>query len=324
MHTKSELYAQAQRTVAGRRQKVITLAQQTQEKARAAIPGLAQLEGQVRAGSFQAARLAALGAGPDKVRWAQEENRQAQQQLDELLRSNGYNPQMLEPRYSCPLCRDRGVVDGRPCRCVRQLARQLRREELLVDSALTLSSFDTLDMTLYPLDPDHISGMTIREYMTQTLASLRTYAETFDLHSSSLLLFGNAGLGKTHAALAIANTVLDRGFDVIYISSPDLCAQLERARFEDDDTLMRACQEADLLILDDLGTESLSSYTLSCLYTLVNDRMAKRRPTIYTTNIVDSALLEKRYTEKIASRLSGSCEPVEFIGSDVRQLLHLR
>ena len=50
---------------------------------------------------------------------------------------------------------------------------------------------------------------------------MRSYAEEFDHHSESLMLFGNAGLGKTHAALALAGIVLEKGYDVIYVSSPE-------------------------------------------------------------------------------------------------------
>lgn len=320
MHTRSDLFAEARRRIAGRRQKAITLAQQTHATALAAIPELAKLEEEARSCGFKAACLGAQGADHAVVEATLQKGRDARAARDALLRQNGYNPETLEPRYACPLCKDSGIKDGRACQCVIRLARQLRREELLEGSALSLASFDNLDPSVYPTDFDPIMGTSVREYMTDILSFLRQYADSFDLHSSSLLLFGNAGLGKTHAALAIASRVLDLGYDVIYVSAQDVCVQLERDRFEDDCTLMDAMLEADLLILDDLGTESLSSYTLSCLYTLVNTRMGQRLPTIYTTNIVDSALLEKRYTEKIASRLSGSCQSVEFLGNDVRQM----
>ena len=324
MRTRGELYSEARRIVAGRKQKAITLAQQAREKAAAALPDLLKLEDEARHCGFQAARLAASGADHSVVEATLQKGRDTRARRDELLRQNGYNPEMLEPRYTCPLCKDSGTLNGRPCKCIISLTRQMRREEMLSGSALSLTSFDSLDLAMYPLDIDKVSGMSIRDYMKETLGALRAYAETFDLNSSSLLIFGNAGLGKTHAALSIASTVLERGYDVIYISAQDMCSQLERARFDDDSSLMDAMLEADLLILDDLGTESMSSYTLSCLYTLVNTRMAKRRPTIYTTNIVNSAMLEKRYTEKIASRLSGSCEPVEFLGNDIRQILQMQ
>ena len=69
------------------------------------------------------------------------------------------------------------------------------------------------------------------------------------------MLIGNAGLGKTHAALAIAGLVLEQGHDVIYVSSPDFFGKIEASRFDpsgDADTLLRTASTADLLILDEV------------------------------------------------------------------------
>ena len=81
---------------------------------------------------------------------------------------------------------------------------------------------------------------------------------------------------------------------------------------------LAALEAAQLLVLDDLGTECLSPYTASCLYSLVNTRVCRRLPTIYTTNIVRDEDLQRRYTEKLVSRLLGSCEMLAFCGEDIR------
>ncbi|WP_243001187.1 ATP-binding protein [Faecalibacterium sp. OF04-11AC] len=134
------------------------------------------------------------------------------------------------------------------------------------------------------------------------------------------MLVGNAGLGKTHAALAIAGIVLDKGYDVIYVSSPDFFGKMEASRFDpsgDADTLLRTAATADLLILDDLGTEFVTPYFITTFYSLLNNRLGAGLPTIVTTNITDGSLLEKRYTEKISSRLSAFV-PFNFVGEDIR------
>ena len=179
----------------------------------------------------------------------------------------------------------------------------------------------------YPNAYHPLLGCTVRQYMAERLQELKEYADAFDLRSSNLLLCGSAGLGKTHAALAIAGIVLDKGYDVIYISSQELFGHLDKVRrssFSDEeamqDSMMDAVLSADLLILDDLGTEYFSQYVASCLYTVLNSRIGHRLPTIYTTNITDDRVFESRYTEKIASRLTGSCERVEFYGSDIRKM----
>ena len=136
------------------------------------------------------------------------------------------------------------------------------------------------------------------------------------------MLFANAGLGKTHAALAIAGIVLEKGYDVIYVSSPDFFSKLEGLHFGADpageeETLMQTAAGADLLILDDLGSEFNSAFLISSLYSLLNNRLGAKLPTIVTTNITDGALLEKLYTEKISSRLSAFV-PCLFAGDDIR------
>ena len=131
---------------------------------------------------------------------------------------------------------------------------------------------------------------------------------------------GSSGLGKTHLALAIADAVLENGHDVLYTSSAALAAHLGREHFDYDarDEWLTACQEADLLILDDLGTEYISPLTISILYELINTRMLTQRPTVYTTNITDQAVFTARYTEKVASRIMGNCRMFKFFGTDQR------
>ena len=82
------------------------------------------------------------------------------------------------------------------------------------------------------------------------------------------------------------------------------------------DEWLAACQEADLLILDDLGTEYITPLTISVLYELINTRMLTHRPTIYTTNITDQSVFVARYTEKVASRMAGRCNDVQVFGTD--------
>mgnify|MGYP001038577504 CR=1 FL=1 len=196
------------------------------------------------------------------------------------------------------------------------------RKEIEALSSLSIASFDTMELRYYPNRADEKVGGAIRPYMADMLADLRSYAEEFDHHSESLMLFGNAGLGKTHAALAIAGIVLEKGYDVIYVSSPDFFSKLEGLHFGADpageeETLMQTAAGADLLILDDLGSEFNSAFLISSLYSLLNNRLGAKLPTIVTTNITDGALLEKLYTEKISSRLAAFVQ-IQFLGSDIR------
>ena len=318
MRTKNELYQEALRTVAARRQMARARAEDARAEAEAAVPALRHAEEEVRVRGIRCALAGA--AGKDRTE-AASALADARQRLAALLAASGRPADALEPRFTCRQCQDTGSVDGRTCECVHKVMQQLRRKEIEALSSLSISSFDTMKLEYYPNILDSATGQNIRAYMEQLLAGLKDYAEDFSpAENESLMLIGNAGLGKTHAALAIAGIVLEKGYDVIYVSSPDFFGKVEASRFDpsgDAETLLRTASTADLLILDDLGTEFVTPYFITTFYSLLNNRLGAGLPTIITTNITDGSLLEKRYTEKISSRLSAFI-PFRFIGSDIR------
>ena len=249
MRTKNELYQEALRTVARRRQTARAKAEDARAEAEAAVPGLRHAEEEVRVRGIRCALAGA--AGKDRT-------------------------DALEPHFTCRLCEDTGIVDGHTCSCVHKVMQQLRRSEIEALSSLSISSFDTMELRYYPARMDASLGEPVRSYMSTLLDDLRGYADEFDTTSESLMLLGNAGLGKTHAALAIAGEVLEKGFDVIYVSSPDFFSKLEALHFGSDpageeEMLLRTAAGADLLILDDLGSEFNSSFLISTLYSLLGD-----------------------------------------------------
>ena len=319
MRTKRELYQEAMRAVALRRQTARANAEDARAAAEAAGPALRHAEEEVR---VRGVRCALAGASGKDRTAAAAALAKAKQDLTALLASSGRPADALEPHFTCKKCQDTGTFEGHTCICVHKLMQKLRREEIESLSSLSISSFDTMELRYYPNTMDDKLGEPVRSYMGSLLAELRAYAEEFDRSSESLMLFGNAGLGKTHAALAIAGIVLEKDFDVIYVSSPDFFSKLEALHFGADpggeeETLLQTAAGADLLILDDLGTEFNSSFFLSTLYSLLNNRLGAHLPTIVTTNITDGALLEKLYTEKISSRLSAFV-PCLFAGQDIR------
>ena len=318
MRTKNELYQEALRTIAARRQTARALAEDARAEAEAVIPALRHAEEEVRVRGIRCALAGASGKDRTAANAALTE---AKQKLAALLAASGRSADALEPKFTCKKCQDTGVVDGRTCSCVHKVMQALRRKEIEGLSSLSISSFDTMKLSYYPNVIDPALGLNVRTYMGQLLAGLKDYAEDFfPAENESLMLVGNAGLGKTHAALAIAGIVLDKGYDVIYVSSPDFFGKMEASHFDpsgDADTLLRTAATADLLILDDLGTEFVTPYFITTFYSLLNNRLGAGLPTIVTTNITDGSLLEKRYTEKISSRLSAFV-PFNFVGEDIR------
>lgn len=317
MRTKDELFRAAQREISARRQRAVMQAETERRAAFAANPALAAADDAHMRAGLSLAKAAALGGDMDAARAALAE---ADKALADAVKAAGYSEEAFQPKYSCPLCQDTGMRNGIPCQCVADAARRLRREEINAASPLGLCQFSTFDVTRYPDTVEPELDISARAYMTKLLNYCQNYAAKFSSKSTNLLFMGHSGLGKTHLALAIADAVLEGGHDVLYTSSAALAARLGREHFDyaSGDEWLTACQEADLLILDDLGTEYITPLTISVLYELINTRMLTERPTIYTTNITDQSVFVARYTEKVASRMLGGCKMFKFFGTDQR------
>lgn len=226
-----------------------------------------------------------------------------------LLEAHGYPADYTDVHYDCEKCKDLGFVDTKMCECFKR-ALVLRGYETSGLGALVgKQTFDNYSL-------DYFKGEDL-ERMQQNYAMIKFYAENFSRKSDSLLLMGGTGLGKTHLSSALAKVVIDRGFDVLYTSALNMISDFEKAKFrgEQDDT--DRYFSAELLIVDDLGTELGGNFTESCLYNVIDTRICKGLPTVISTNL-DPAQLSARYTGRIYSRLMGVCRPLLFRGPDVR------
>lgn len=232
----------------------------------------------------------------------------------EILRALGKSPDYLKPHYRCSLCEDTGYVDGKRCICLKKALILEGFEHSGLGTLLQTQSFETFDLSYYQGEN--------RLRMEQNLAICRAYAASFSpKQSGSLLLYGPTGLGKTHLSTSIARQVIEQGYDVCYVTATELFSVYENARFAHDASATPTQRYAtcDLLILDDLGTEATTQYSVSCLYDLLNIRMNRSLPWIINTNLFDDDL-QKKYQDRIVSRLFGASRPLLFSGKDVRFL----
>jgi DNA replication protein DnaC len=135
------------------------------------------------------------------------------------------------------------------------------------------------------------------------------------------LLIGGTGLGKTHLSTSVAKAVIERGFDVLYVSAIDMFSDFEKKQFGNGEGYVdntRRYFECDLLIIDDLGTELTNQFTVSCLYNVINSRINSARSTFINTNLSKKEI-ESKYAERITSRLFGEYYPLVFSGIDIRK-----
>ena len=262
----------------------------------------------------------------EKIADLKEANLRLQAERAGLLARAGLPENYTDEIYACPRCHDTGYTPEGMCECLRrEYNAELTRElsGLLRDDG---ERFDAFRLDYYGTETDPALGVSPREAMRLVYDTCRTYAAGFSRSSPSLIFRGGPGLGKTFLSACVAREVAARGFSVAYESAPRALGEFETQRFSRDAAeadaaaaKVREYLSCDLMILDDLGTEMTTSFTVSALDQLVNTRLTESRQTIISTNMGEGEI-ERRYGGQIASRLAGEFETLIFAGSDIRRL----
>ncbi|CAK7062059.1 MAG: hypothetical protein DELT_03072 [Desulfovibrio sp.] len=229
---------------------------------------------------------------------------------DEIARAKG----LLIP-YACPACRDTGLVGRKYCACFLREVYQSIYGAADVD-ALT-ESFERADMSVFDGEKELAMGKTQRALAELAYGICKKYVDAFpDTPRLNLLLRGKAGLGKSYLLRCVASAAKKRGIDVCLIRAGELFGAFFRHRMGEEMPLS-FLQDAQLLLVDDLGTEPMTqNVTTEYLFDLLNRRLEAGRHTAVATNVDD---LQGRYGERISSRLeSRECAVLMLDGTDLR------
>lgn len=308
-----EVYRNAAAALAARRAAAEREASERRAAFFEACPRAAQIERELARTGVAAARAVLAGGNVrENLTRLKESNLALQREQKELLRQAGLPEDHLTTRYTCAACGDTGYIDGKMCACLRQALREEACRELNELSPLTLSTFETFSLDYYPEQ--------VRPAMEKLLFHCMEYAKSFSFSSPNIIMMGSTGLGKTHLSLAIARAVIDRGYGVVYGSVNNLIDKLEREHFGRDEeaSTRQSLMDCDLLILDDLGTEFRTAFSVAEVYNLINTRQMTRRPTIISTNLTMKEL-ETAYTNRFTSRIMADYVRCLFQGDDIRQ-----
>ena len=230
-----------------------------------------------------------------------------------LLVQNGYPADYCDMKYHCDMCSDTGYVGIKICSCLKKEINY----ELLKESGLyhlsKNQSFETFSLKYYYEDEENL------EKVKGHYEMLMSFAERFgDDTYSNFLLMGPTGLGKTHLSTATAVSVIDKGYYVIYESAVNIFENYQAREFRKEKSAdIEKYSDCDLLIIDDLGAEMVTAFTVEKLYSLINERTNNNKPTIINTNLTADELVQK-YDKRIVSRLFGEYFVLPFRGTDVR------
>lgn len=264
--------------------------------------------------------IAAVSGGytPDETQKRIEALRNESDELEsaraECLKSGGFDADYTKPRYECKKCNDTGYVKDKMCECMRRECVLMSYESSGLGVLLAHQSFDNFSLKYYTGED--------RLVAEQNFNACKRYAREFTKSSPSLLFMGGTGLGKTHLSTSIAKTAIDKGYDVVYETSQGIVSVFGHERFErsyngGEEKVSDRYFDADLLIIDDFGTEEVNQFSVSCFYNLINTRSNKGLPTIINTNLQKDDIRAK-YTDRIASRLFGEYIVLAFFGKDIR------
>ncbi len=297
-----------------------SIQQERLRRAYEAQPRLRQIDQMLRLSMAEAARavFAQSGDAHAMMEKARQENQALQREREAILQAHFPDNYLMEGPV-CEICGGVGYIGAEMCTCLESLCRDEQRK-LLTRLACGTASFRDFRLDCYPDTIDRKYGASPRAVMERTYDYCRKYAASFGPDSGSLLFVGGTGLGKTMLSACIATEVTEKGYCVVYESAGHLFSKLERDRFNPSEESHREVSEienAELLIIDDLGTELPGNFVTAALYALVNDRLLAGKPTIISTNL-NSDELPARYSLQIASRLRGAYRPLTFVGEDIR------
>ena len=297
------------------------------EEVYAKCPRVHVLDQELRHAVIEVIGAALNGGGdPDEaVAVIRDNNLALQAERALALATAGFPDDYLDHEYLCSVCHDTGYVGTEICSCLMMLYKDEQRASLSNLFKLGNETFDSFDLAWYDDTPDPVSGVSPRYRMEFVYDTCVDYATRFPKRSTNLFLSGGTGLGKTFLSACIARVVSDKGFSVVYDTAASVFARFEEEKFNKTGDLSAARSElkryleCDLLIMDDLGTEMTTSFTVSALYELVNSRLVTGRKTIISSNL-SSGELAARYSPQISSRVEGEYHVLNFCGRDIRLL----
>ena len=311
----------ANQIISDRKQRAEKEREKRHAEVKSNIPDFEEYEKQMAQSGL--AVLNAISMGKDAKKYIEElseVNLRIQKFIKDELTKHGYPEDYLETPYTCKKCEDFGYKHGKVCSCRIDLLNKLTLADLHNSSPARNCTFENFSLDYYS-GADEVWGVDAKERMSQILEYCKNYAEDFDENSGSLYFHGATGLGKTHLSLAIANVVAANGYNIIYGSAQSLLSELEKEYFSYNktDEFKEKLYGCDLLIIDDLGSEFSTQFTLTQIYEVINQRLNLSKPTIISTNLSDVEL-EKRYEQRVASRIIGHYTALLFVGKDVRQI----
>jgi len=217
-------------------------------------------------------------------------------------------------------------VFPRVCKCKRdKLKKQQeedenRQKQIRLDQVINNSMMNENFKTCNLKNWDHgIGNENLFRIATEYIAKFHEMKS----NNYGMLVYGDCGNGKTYFSGCIANALISKLVPVVCVGVIALTERISKSKrnFGEEGifTVLNALENADLLILDDLGTEEDNKWTRAMIYQVIEKRNSSKLPLIITTNM-RIADLKERYDERTYSRLTDMCSFIRNTGGDIRKM----
>lgn len=241
-----------------------------------------------------------------------------------LMTESNIPQDYMERKYDCKTCKDAGYLDnGEKCNCLRQALVSRAYKMSNLQNVLENENFQNFRIDIFKDEQFENESMTPRENMTDIVGIAEGFISNFEeSNGDNLLFYGTTGLGKTFLCNCISKSLLDKDKIVIYQTAFTILEILERRRFGKGNRELSDYQydllfDADLLVIDDLGTEVTNTFTNAEIFNIVNTRLIAGKKTLISTNLTPKEISEI-YTDRIFSRILDKFIPLKFYGKDLR------
>lgn len=206
-----------------------------------------------------------------------------------------------------------------PCDCRQKVIDEAVKREESIERAEKLKLLRSMSLMDKKFENLYFSSLQQTKFNERPLKIAHRYVERFDLmyqKCQGMLFYGPPGTGKSYLAAAIANELMEMQKSIIMTSFVKILDKTAES-----ESLVDSLNQADLLIIDDLGAERETSYALERVYNVIDSRYRANKPMLLTTNLGVDELKNSDNIQyrRVYDRILEICYPVEFTGPSWRR-----
>jgi len=285
--------------------------------------------------SRENAKIALEIAGDGNFRENSPEKDKLLKKKDKYIKENSIPEDYEMPGFNCYKCKDTGIIDSdnhMKCDCYKMNAYPILIKKSNF-SNIEKYSFEKINLLLFSDETD-IKNYRTKSSPRENIAGISKIAQRFvknieNENTKNLFLIGKPGTGKTFISGCTAHSAILEGQSVYYLSAPSFFEKMSNYRVmtnsfsPDPERYDIALQEysfilnCDLLIIDDLGTETPNANRQPDLLNILNYRTNLKNKMIISTNL-EINNLSSIFDERVMSRIYGEFTVLRFIGDDLR------